>query len=513
MATHKGSLQRSAGQGLIWGVGFTLGRDIIQFAATLVLVRLLSPQIYGQFALAQTIQLALAAASFKAVAPFALQSRDPDNFDWNNHYSAAVVLNISAFVITLLIAAALYAVGGTSLRYVAAVLAILSPTFLMEIIGTNYFVWLQANHKWRRMRTLLIGGAVLASVGAILLALWGAGIFSLAFGSMLLVLPLLIDYVVRRPFSLRFQRDWYRKYKEGIQFGLNRTAAGGVTSGAALVEQGVLSAAFGFSTLGLYTRAVGLAQITSGRIGPLLMQTLYPVLTRAEASSDRFRRFAATLYQGVLWVSLPAAAFLALESERLVSLLYGEKWSSVAPFLPAAAALLALRGLYQMFNLVLLANLQQSVCLRLDLIMSLSSIPLIVAAAFFGPQFLLYALCVHGVALFGLAARAGIKGGAIALGDVVSPAAICAAALTVGVVVHAIAVGPLSSALTRYPDVAVLGVSALLFAVAYVGSLRIASPTAFFNLLATVPLPHRLEHALQIVTFAPARFRSRGNVP
>jgi len=102
------SLKQSAAEGLIWGAVFTLGRDVVQFGSMLILVRLLSPEIYGQYALAHTILLFLSVISVKTIAPFALQARDPSTFDWDTHFSAGATLNVIVTVVSLLIAGALF---------------------------------------------------------------------------------------------------------------------------------------------------------------------------------------------------------------------------------------------------------------------------------------------------------------------------------------------------------------------------------------------------------------------
>jgi O-antigen/teichoic acid export membrane protein len=497
------SLRASAGAGLKWGVIFTLTRDVIQFLNMLILVRILSAEIYGQFAMAQTILISLSVMSLKTIAPFALQARNPREFDWDTHYSAGVTVNALIFVATLVAAAALYASGGASLKSVALVLAVLSLTFPAEMIGTYYLIWLQAHHQWRRMRSLLLGGALLSSIGAIALALAGAGVFSLAFGSILLILPLTVDYVVGHAEKPRFRKDWYRRYREGFRFGVNRSAAGALTAGSTLVEQSVFSGMFGFATLGLYTRAIGLAQITSGRIGPVVMQTLYPVLSRAEADSERFRRFASILYQGVLWTSFPAAAFLALEGERLVGLLYGSAWQGVVPLMAGAAALLAFRGASQTLNSILLANLQQSLCLRLDLIATLSSFALIAAAILYGPQIYLYALSAHALGILGLTAYAGVRSRAVAASDVIRLGGDCLVALGAAALVHTLAVRALLP--DGWPATLHLFATGSLFALAYVVTLRLVSPTSFFRLIDAVPLPRRLAEAVTYLSVAPRR--------
>jgi O-antigen/teichoic acid export membrane protein len=492
MTSPEHGLKQSAGSALVWSATFTLGRDLIQFGTMLILVRILSPQIYGQFALAQTVHIFLAVISVKTIAPFALQARDPENFDWDLQFTAGAVLNGSVFVISLMLAGGFYVLGGDSGRSVGMLLAVMAFVFPIEIIGTHYFTWLQAHHLWKRMRLLLFAGTALGSIAAIGLANFGGGAFALAVGNLCFTLPLLLEYAARRPFPLRLQPGRLHLYSRGREFGLNRVASGGLQAGSSIAEQSIISGLFGFSTLGLYTRAVGLAQITSGRIGPVVAQALYPVLTRAEASSDRFQRFAGILFQGALWTSVPAAAFLGLEADRLVRLLYGEKWLAVIPLMAAAAALLALRGLHLTMNQIMLANLQQKDCLRLDWIAAISMVAVILSTAFLGPKFYLFALTVHAAIVLLGTSYLAVKGGAIAAAHTVRVIGGCAVAVLIATSVVAVLPSlAFGSALTS--TVITLMAHGVGFGVSYTLTLRMLMPSEVVTIVEASPVPSRIQ--------------------
>lgn len=497
MVAEEVNLRKSAGMALIWGVAFNFGRDIIQFGSMIILVRLLSPEIYGQFALAQSIQLFLGVVSFKTIAPFAFQARDPSKFDWDTHFSAGLTLNLFITAVTLCLAAGFYTLGGQNLRAAGVVLALMAFVFPIEVMSTHYFSWLQAQHTWARMRILLLLGAVGSASISVLLAATGAGVVALAVGNGIFVLPLVADYFIRRPYPLRFQRDWYSRYSEGRAFALNRMTATSLQTGSTVVENSIFSGIFGFSTLGIYTRSIGLAHIASGRIGPLVAQTLYPVLTRADASSDRYRRFAGILFQGVLWTSVPAAAFLGVEADHLVRFLYGEKWLGVIPLLGAAAVLLALRGLHQTMNQIMLANLQYKVCLRLEWAGAVSMLAAILSAAFLEPKGYLLVLGAHAaLVLFGTAFFA-VRGGAITASHTVRVMASCIVATTVAIAVVMILPG-----IELGPPLLSTVLSLTAHGVAFVGvytmTLRLIAPKDLAVLLGALPLPTRLKRAASL---------------
>ena len=506
MSGDSRGLKVSAGSALIWSVVFNFGRDVIQFSSMLILVRLLSPQIYGQFALAQTIQLFLAVASFKTIASFALQARDPSRFDWDIHFSAGVTLNTVVTALTLIIATVFYVYGNENFHAVGVVLALMALVFPIEMIGTLYFTWLQAFHEWRRMRTLLLLGALIGPCVSVAMAAMGAGIFALAIGNLIFALPLILDYFLRKPFKLRFRRDWYSQYQAGRSFCSNRIAAASLQAGSTLAEHSIISNIFGFSILGIYTRAFGLAQITSGRVGPVVTQTLYPVLTRADAATERFRRFAGILFQGVLWTSFPAAAFLVIEADQLVQLLYGEKWLDVIPLIGAASTLLVLRGLNTTMNQIMVANLQQQVCLRIDIIATVTMLGVVLSTVFMGPRIYLVALCIHAGSIFLVTAYLAWRGGAINATHLIRVVVSCFISLFIA-----------SACLISLPEIVVsnsivsvflsLGIHGIIFSAVYIFALRVTAIYEMLSIIEVIPLQRKYENLLYRLFILPGRVK------
>ena len=54
---------------------------------------------------------------------------------------------------------------------------------------------------------------------------------------------------------------------------------------------------------------------------------------------------AGLVLQGVCWTIIPVAAFFALNANETVSLLYGQRWLSVAFLLPLAVMGVAFNGI------------------------------------------------------------------------------------------------------------------------------------------------------------------------
>lgn len=392
------SLGASARASLLWGGGFTLLRDVAQFGVMLILVRLLSPADYGTAALAQAVIGMVSVISFATFSGHALQLRNPDDIDWQAHFTWAAVLNTVLAGLVLLLGFGLS--FSQHYREAALPLAALSVVFLIEIPGTLRHRMLEAHHDWKRFRLQLIIGTFLGLGSGLLVALMGGGVWALIVQVPMLGVPAAVDLL----FIQRFRPDWtwsWTRWSGTFKFGLDRIGSGLVGRGRVLNEQVLLSGLYDLATLGIFSRANGLATLIAGRIGSVAMMSLYPVITRTDSGSARFQRLADLVLRGVVWITLPAVAFLCMAAPDTVALLYGAQWTSVAPLLPLAAFAVGLGGIVTVLSSLLVANDDSRAALSLDVGAAVSGIAVAVTLIPFGVWTYLAGLSVHalGVAM------------------------------------------------------------------------------------------------------------------
>lgn len=474
-------LAAAARGAMLWGAGSTFVCDGLQFATMLVLVRFLAPNDYGRMALAQTILGFISVLSFTTFAPHALQSRDPDAVDWQTHFTAAAVLNSGAFAVTLLVAAFL----SQTTKYAAAALplALLATVFVIQIPAILRQTMVQARHDWARTRGLTVAGALLSNITAVGIAVSGGGIWALIVGPVLNVVPPAVDLFLFAKWRPTWDWDWQR-YRETVKFGFNRAGSAGVLSSRQAVEQTMLAGTYNFSTLGLFTRSVGLANLAGGRIGGLASLSLYPVITRAERGTPRFRRLAGLFLRGVAWITIPACVFLAISAPEIATFLYGMRWAGVIPLLPFAAGQASLAGICWAAYTLLLANNETRACLAVDFASAALGTALVFWLVPSGPRVYMTGLFMMYLVILGLIITFLRRSGGIALSD-------AASALLPPVIASTVACAGLLPARFILGDIAPLPVrlviGGIVFLFAFGVTLRIGFPQLLREFLEVVP--------------------------
>ena len=483
-----GSSARSA---VIWGGGFTLIRDIIQFGTMLILVRILLPEDYGSASLAQTVLAVIYVVSFGALGISPRQLRDPDSIDWQLHFTAGAVINGALFLVTL---AAAWSLTYTRFATAALPLAIQSLVFLVEVPGLTRHRMLLAHHDWKRFRLLLLAGGLLGSIFGIAIACLGGGVWALSVQPVFSSAPTAIEFFFLAKWRPVWTFEWSR-FRETALFGLNRMGSGLLGNLRQVSEQVLLAGIFSFATLGVVMRSIGLANVLAGRFGAVIAYALFPVVTRAKRGSAQFQRYSGLVLQAVVWVTVPGAALLSIEATDVVSLLYGPNWNSVTALLPLACVSVALVGVTVASNTLLLANEEQRKCLELDAFSAVLGIVLAALLVRYGEKAFLIGLALHGVAMLALTLICLVKSHSLTFGSLVDAfvPAMVAGAIALGAVA---ALGDPVAGLSW--NVLRLSLASAVFSVTYLLVLRLVFVRPLTLLLEVAPASPSLKRILAI---------------
>ena len=226
----------------------------------------------------------------------------------------------------------------------------------------------------------------------------------------------------------------------------------------------------------------------------LAMQAMYPIVTRAEVGSSRFRRAADLVFRGACWITIPAGVFLALAADPVVRVIYGQGWLLVVEILPAAAAVAVATSISQVLALLLLANNNTRLSLLVDVVHGATAIALIVLVLPNGIVPFLWGLAATGAAAsavsYGLLWwRSGIQARSI----MVSVPPPLVSAMVAGWAAHWML---LFMDMTNSSAIAKMTLFALCFALVVPAMHRILFPNALSDLLEVMPAAQQLRRIL-----------------
>ena len=357
------TLGHAARLAVFWTTGFNLFRDVLQLGLTLTLARLLPPEAYGQFGLVSTILTLLTVLSFREFLSYTLQVRRDEDTHYQDHFTAGAVIQVGVFAAANAVAGVMWLVPGY--RPAAPLLHAMSVLFLLDLASEFRVKMLERALDWRRLRLLHASGLVASASASVTMAVTGWGAWSLLLPSLLVPVPFTLDLFINAGWRPTWEWDRQR-YGPVWRFGLARISSASLVSASQAIESAVLVRQAGFATLGFYSRAIGLANLTCQKMSSVLAQALYPVLTRIEPGSDQYRRVSALMLRCVAWTVVPVAALLTSLARPAVMALYGAQWLAAVPLVPWALAAVGIASMTQTSYWLLLAYQQQRRCAIAD---------------------------------------------------------------------------------------------------------------------------------------------------
>jgi O-antigen/teichoic acid export membrane protein len=307
---------------MVWAYGSYFTGRTLTLVATAILARLISPNEFGLVALALAFMAFLDMLQGLGVGE-AIVIEDEKEVE----ETAETVFAISVAVgFVLMLATA--ALGPVAAEFfdqprLTAIMPVLGVNFLLLALGSTHYALAQKRIDFRS-RTIAEMCDVVARGGTgIVLALAGAGVWSLVIGYVAGTAALTIALwwlVPWRP-RLRPQRAHVRRL---LTFGGALTGVGFMGAILTQFDNIVIGKQLGAEQLGFYTIATRLPYLLIVNLAVVAGQVLYPAFATLQGEDMR-RGFLTSLRYAVM-VALPLTAVLGILAEPFVIGLFGDQW-------------------------------------------------------------------------------------------------------------------------------------------------------------------------------------------
>ncbi len=326
------------------GAGVTLGAQLLraglQVVALVVLARLLEPRDFGLVAMVTAVIGVAEVLRDFGLSSAAIAARDVTRAERDNLFWVNTGLGLACGVLAT--AATPLVVALYDEPRLATVVPVLAAVFLVSGANTQYRADLSRRLRFRALAAADIAAQVLAMAVAIGLALAGAGLWAVVGQQVTAATVLLLVNVV----SARWLPGRYRRdvpLRRFFRFGGALLGTQSISYLTKNVDNVALGAVWGASVLGVYSRAYQLLMMPLNQVNAPLTRVALPVLSRVRDDGPTYRRYLSRAQLVGCYVTATGFAVGAGLAEPLVALLFGPRWSAVAPVF----AVLALGGIFR----------------------------------------------------------------------------------------------------------------------------------------------------------------------
>lgn len=311
---------------LAWLGGMKYLGQIVSWAITILVIRILNPEDYGLMAMASVCTNFLVMISELGLGAAIVQKRELSQEQLSQVFGFIIISHILLFI-ALFLGAHLIA-GYFSEPRLVPILQVLSFNFLILSLYVIPRSVLMRKMDFKRKSIADLVATVFAAFVSLGLALSGFGVWALAWSSVAIHLAYLVGYNVIAP-GLFLPKFRFRGIQDFISFGAYTLASrmlwyfyskSDILIGGRILEN---------QLLGIYSVALELAQIPLDKFMPIINEVAFPAYSSIQSDLKLVAsHFLKAARIGSLLV-FPAFWGLLVVAPEILGWLLGEKWSDI----------------------------------------------------------------------------------------------------------------------------------------------------------------------------------------
>ncbi|MGN0982574.1 MAG: lipopolysaccharide biosynthesis protein [Candidatus Limivicinus sp.] len=366
---------------LIWRFMERGGSQAVSFVVSIVLARLLEPELYGSIALVLVITSILQVFVDSGMATALIQKKDTDDLDFSSvfYFNLAFCLLLYA---GLFLAAPLIGrfYGDLSL---VPVIRVLGMTIVVSGVKNVQQAYVAKTMQFRRFFFATLGGTLFSAAVGISMAYMGYGIWALVMQQLLnaavntAILWLTVGWKPQRCFS-------FRRLKALVAYGWKILVSALLDTVYLKLYQVVVGLKYTSSDLAFYNKGDQYPNLLVENINSSIDSVLLPVLSAEQDQREHVREMTRRAVKTSTYIMFPMMAGLALCAEPFVRLLLTDKWLPCIPYMQIFCMMYAFYPLHTANLNAIKAMGRSDIFLKLEIIKKLISTALLVAAVNFG---------------------------------------------------------------------------------------------------------------------------------
>lgn len=345
-AQAKPALAEQVKGAVMWRTGSQLAGQLIAWASTFLVIRLLDPADYGLVAMTAVVLTFLSLLNGWGFSSALVRDTQIDERKIRQAFGMMILLNaglaLAQLALAPLAASYFHQPMVAELLRVQAIFYLFTPFIA---IGTAL---LSRRMDFRRQGQVNLAAALLSAGAAVSCAYAGLGVWTLVIAPGVLWFAQAVGMAVAA-------RLWIWP-----SFSFQGAGAMARFGGAMMVVQlcwfvhsyadvFIAGHLFDAHTIGLYTTALFLTQILASKFVPPLNEVAFAAYSRLQGEEGAVAGAFLKAVRLVLATALPFYFGLAVTAEPLVLTLLGDKWRAIVPLVPVLAAAMPLMTLQILF--------------------------------------------------------------------------------------------------------------------------------------------------------------------
>jgi O-antigen/teichoic acid export membrane protein len=374
--------------GVFYGLAGTMGVSLIQFASSVIIARILAPDIIGIFVVSLAVTSLLQALRDLGASQYLIQEKNLTDEKIRSVFGASLVVGV-------MVAAALFFGRGYLADFyhkpeMSAVLAWLSVTFLLLPIGQPAMGMMRRERHFGKLTLCYLSGTLLGAITSIYFAMAGQGAMSMAYGAVASAVTTSIVALTLWPEHL-FMTPSLSEWRTVGKFGVFVSGVSIINRAGSAAPELIMGSLLNFTSAAFFNRGVAFTRLFDRLFVGSVQTVLGPEFAAVKRSGAEITRLVLSASAAYAVIGWPCFVFLFWHAQTIVEFVYGAKWLGVVPALQALAIAQAILLLKSVANPIYESEGAMKLLFRNELIVQLVSIIAIAIAASFGFYYVIWA--------------------------------------------------------------------------------------------------------------------------
>lgn len=340
--SNPGSLDRALLSGIAWTAALRWSSQVVSWAATILVARILVPADYGLVSMA-TIPIGLA----RMVEDFGLDAiliQDRTIVDTRQAQLAGFILGIGGVLSALSLALSLPIAAFFKEPQVAQIIVVMSLLFITDALQVVPRAILQRRLAFTHLALAFFLQIVVTQSILVAGALAGWGFWALVVSNVTAAVVITAILCWWAPYAVHWPKH-IKQLAQPLAQGWRVMASRFTYYAYATSDQTIVGRVLGKDALGTYSFALTFVNLPFQEASSIVTKVVPGIFSEVQHRQDELRRYFLMLTECLAYITLPMAVGLALTADIVVNVVLGPNWSEVVIPLRVMCAFAAFQGL------------------------------------------------------------------------------------------------------------------------------------------------------------------------
>ena len=375
----------------IWRFLERSGAQIVQFIVSIILARLLDPELYGTVAIVTAITTIMQVFITSGLGTALVQKKDSDDVDFSTVFYFNVVMCLVVYAVMFFAApliAMLY-----DMPELTPIVRVLSLTLVISGVRNIQHSYVSKHMLFKNFFFSTIGGTIASAIVGIAMAYAGFGVWALV-GQQ--ISNILIGTVVLW-FTVKWRPKWkfsFDSLKTLFSFGWKLLVSSLIDSVYNEIRTFVIGAKYSSADLAFYDKGKKFPNLIVQNVNTSIDSVLLPVLAKEQDNRERVKAMTRRAIKTSTYIMMPLMMGLAVCAEPVVRLLLTEKWMGCVLFMRVFCFTYAFYPIHTANLNAIKAMGRSDLFLKMEILKKVVGLAAVFISMWFGVEWMAYSLLI-----------------------------------------------------------------------------------------------------------------------